>query len=90
MQCQPPPWYTIPMKQPPAAEIRAEAIQYLRWHDAEPEPGPYHERTAGAMADFLLEARFADGAEACDWPEDFCTFYFETALATLLEMGLPA
>ena len=78
------------MKRPTAAEIREEAIQYLRWHDADFEACPYHDRTAGAMADFLLEARFADVAEACDWPEDFCTFYFETALATLLEMGLPA
>lgn len=78
------------MKQPTAAEIREEAIQYLRWHDADPEACPYHDRTAGAIADFLLEARLAEGAEFCGWPEDICTFYFETAMATLLEMGLPA
>lgn len=78
------------MKRPTAAEIREETIQYLRWYDADFEACPYHDRTAGAMADFLLEARFADVAEPCDWPEDFCTFYFETAMATLLEMGLPA
>lgn len=77
------------MKRPTPAQIRDEAIEYLHRYDADFEPCPYHDRSAAAIADFLLESKFAQIDEECDWPEDFCREYFEAAEAALLGAGVP-
>lgn len=82
------PWYIRTMEQPTAAEIKAEAREYLAWYDSAGDD-TYHPREAGAMADFILESKFAQVDADCDWPEDFCTFFFETAMEALVEAGLP-
>ena len=75
------------MEQPNASEIAIEAIEYLAEYDA--NGSPYHDRSADAMADFLLEEKFARDEE-CDWPEDFCHEYFEAAKAALIAAGVAA
>lgn len=70
------------MDRPTITEIRAEAIKYLADFDKEiaaTGKGYYHDRSAHAVADFLLESKFAGVDEDCDWPEDFCQYYFDTA-----------
>ena len=75
------------MEQPNASEIAIEAIEYLAEYDA--NGSPYHDRSADAIADFLLEEKFARDEE-CDWPEDFCHEYFEAAKAALIAAGVAA
>lgn len=75
------------MEQPNASEIAIEAIEYLAEYDA--NGSPYHDRSADAMADFLLEEKFARDEE-CDWPEEFCHEYFEAAKAALIAAGVAA
>jgi hypothetical protein len=74
------------MDQPTHDEIRKEALEYLKEYDA--EGSPYHDRSADAMADFLLESKFAEVDDYCDWPEDFCHEYFEAAKAILIDAGV--
>lgn len=76
------------MKRPTHDQIREEALEYLAAFDA--EGSPYHDRSADAMADFLLEAKFSLVDEDCDWPEDFCHEYFEAAKAALIVAGVAA
>lgn len=76
------------MDRPTADQIRNEAIEYLRWYDADFEEFPYHDRTATAIADFLIESKFAAVDEDCDWTDEFCHEYFETAKAALLTAGV--
>lgn len=76
------------MERPTTAQIQEEALSYLAEYDA--GGSPYHDRSADAMADFLLESKFAQIDEECDWPEDFCQEYFEAAKAALLDAGVPA
>ena len=68
------------------AEIRVEALEYLAEYDA--EGSPYHDRSADAMADFLLESKFAEVDDDCDWPEDFCKEYFKVAKEALIAAGV--
>jgi hypothetical protein len=75
------------MEQPNASEIAIEAIEYLAEYDA--NGSPYHDRSADAIADFLLEEKFARDEE-CDWPEEFCHEYFEAAKAALIAAGVAA
>ena len=75
------------MEQPNASEIAIEAIEYLTEYDA--NGSPYHDRSADAIADFLLEEKFARDEE-CDWPEEFCHEYFEAAKAALIAAGVAA
>ena len=76
------------MERPNPDQIREEALSYLSAFDA--EGSPYHGRSAEEIADFLLESKFADAEEDCDWPEEFCQEYFEIAKAALLAAGLAA
>ena len=76
------------MRQPTSYEIQAEALTYLAEYDA--EGSPYHDRSAEAIADFLLESNFAQIDEDCDWPEEFCDEYFEIAKAALIAAGVAA
>ena len=76
------------MERPTHDQIREEALSYLAAFDA--EGSPYHDRSADAMADFLLESKFALVDEECDWPEEFCDEFFEEAKAALIAAGLPA
>ena len=68
------------------AEIRVEALEYRAEYDA--EGSPYHDRSADAMADFLLESKFAEVDDDCDWPEDFCKEYFKVAKEALIAAGV--
>lgn len=77
------------MERPNLDQIRDEAIEYLRWYDADFEECPYHGRSAEEIADFLLESKFAQDEE-CDWPEEFCHEYFEAAKAALIAAGVAA
>jgi hypothetical protein len=70
------------------AEIEIEAIEYLRYYDAAPNKGYYHERTPEAMADFLLESKFAQPDEECDWPEFECDIYYAIAKDALIAAGV--
>ena len=74
------------MERPTTAEIRVEALEYLAEYDA--EGSPYHDRSADAMADFLLESKFAEVDDDCDWPEDFCKEYFKVAKEALIAAGV--
>ena len=74
------------MNRPTTAEIRVEALEYLAEYDA--EGSPYHDRSAHAMADFLLESKFAQVDEDCDWSPDFCQCYFDTAKEALTAAGV--
>ena len=78
------------MEQPTLSEIQAEALEYLAEYDNEIACGgsPYHERSADAIADFLLESKFSFDDEDCDWSEDFCQEYFEAAKAALIGAGV--
>ena len=68
------------------AEIRVEALEYLAEYDA--EGSPYHDRSADAMADFLLESKFAEVDDDCDWSPDFCQCYFDIAKEALTAAGV--
>lgn len=74
------------MDRPNPDQIREEALSYLAAFDA--EGSPYHDRTAGAIADFLLESKFAQVDEDCDWPEEFCNEYFKIAKVWLVAHGV--
>ena len=76
------------MDQPTHNEIRDEALEYLKEYDAEGSPSEYHDRSADAMADFLLESKFAEVDDDCDWPEDFCKEYFKVAKEALIAAGV--
>jgi len=81
------------MERPTTSEIQAEALEYLAEYDNEIACGGtpyYHGRTAEAIADFLLEAKFSLVDEDCDWSPDFCQDYFDIAKAVLIEAGVPA
>ena len=69
-------------------QISEEALSYLAAFDA--EGSPYHGESAEEIADFLLESKFAQIDEDCDWPEEICDEYFEIAKAALLAAGVPA
>ena len=70
------------MDQPTHNEIRLEALEYLKEYDV--EGSPYHDRSADAMADFLLESKFAEVDDDCDWPAEFCKEYFKVAREALI------
>jgi hypothetical protein len=74
------------MDRPNPDQIREEALSYLAGFDA--EGSPYHGRSAEEIADFLLESKFAQIEEECDWPEEFCHEYFDIAKAALLAAGV--
>jgi len=76
----------IIMRQPTTYEIQAEALTYLVEYDA--EGSPYHDRSADAIADFLLESKFGQIDENCDWDEEFCDEFFEIAKDALLAAGV--
>lgn len=81
------------MERPTTDEIQVEALKYLADFDKEiaaTGKGYYHDRSADAMADFLLESKFAEVNEDCDWSPDFCQDYFDTAKAALIAAGVPA
>ena len=69
-------------------EIECEALEYLRYYDADIDKGHYHERTPEAMADFLLESKFAQVNEDCDWPKHECDTYYAIAKDALIAAGV--
>jgi len=69
-------------------EIEAEALEYLRHYDANPNEGYYHDRTPDGIADFLLESKFAQVNEDCDWPEFECDTYYSIAKDALIAAGV--
>lgn len=74
------------MERPTHDQIREEALSYITEYDA--NGSPYHDRSADAMADFLLESKFASIDEECDWPKEFCHEYFEAVKAVLIDAGV--
>ena len=73
-------------------QITTEALDYLTQYDqhcATPNSNPWHERTAYALADFMLESKYADTDPDCNWNDAQCQSYFDTAFNALLNAGLP-
>ena len=74
------------MKRMSKAEIEIEALEYFRYYNA--EGSAYHDRSADAMADFLLESKFAQVNEDCDWPSRECSKYYAIAKDALIAAGV--
>lgn len=72
-------------------EVRVEALNYLAQYDSLAASGDdmWHERTASALAEHLLESKFSERDEG-GIPSELLDEYFEEAKRALLAAGLPA
>lgn len=76
------------MKRMSKIEIALEALNYVKEYDAIPKGCAYHKRTPTAIADYLLESKFAQVDEDCDWDDDERNTYFDVIVNVLCDVGV--
>lgn len=69
-------------------EIECEALEYLHYYDGVADKEYYHSRTPDEMADQLLESKFAQVNDECDWTSHECSKYYAIASAALIAAGV--
>lgn len=73
-------------------EIECEALEYLHYcdgvADSVADKEYYHSRTPDEMADQLLELKFAQVNDKCDWTSHECRKYYAIASAALFAAGV--